>query len=356
MKAIQTGTNASSGATLNSVQHLRAIAAYLVVVFHLTDSLARETGAGVVFSLGAVGVDMFFVLSGFVMAMVVDRAEAVDGSFLLRRWARIAPLYFLMTGLLFAVALVAPGLLNTVKADVGHLVSSLLFLPHDDGHGAATPILTLGWTLNYEMFFYALIAVTTHLFTDRRLYGVIAVIFALILLGRIVPGDNLLFRFYTDPIMAEFAIGIMIYHFAWRHRAPGGAWIYGAALATGLVMLMCQTSVGEGQERLLTWGIPASLVVAGGIRGFDVPIPTLKKLGDWSYSTYLLHIYVIQLVAKLILPHVGISAPSVLAIAILVFPVIAAGSWALFTFVEMPAMRAILRRYEARSAAIAPAE
>jgi peptidoglycan/LPS O-acetylase OafA/YrhL len=341
--AIQTGTTAATGGTLNSVQHLRAIAAYLVVAFHLTDSLARETGAGVVFTLGAVGVDMFFVLSGFVMAMVVDRSEAVDGS-------------FLMTGLLFAVALVAPGLLNTAKADLGHLVSSLLLLPHDDGHGAATPILALGWTLNYEMFFYALIAVTTHLFTDRRLYGVIAAIFALVLLGRVVPGDNLLFRFYTDPIMVEFAIGIMIYHLAWRHRAPGGAWIYGAALATGIVMLMCQTSIGEGQVRLLTWGIPASLVVAGGIRGFDVPIPTLKKLGDWSYSTYLLHIYVIQLVAKLILPHVGISVPSVLAIAVLIFPVIAAGSWALFTFVEMPAMRAILRRHEMRSAAIAAAE
>lgn len=354
--ANQIGTASNSGSTLVSVQHLRAIAAYLVVIFHMTDSLARETGAGVVFTLGAVGVDMFFVLSGFVMAMVVDRAEAVDSSFLLRRWARIAPLYFLMTGALFGLALVAPGLLNTAKVDFGHLLASLLFLPYDDGKGAVTPILTLGWTLNYEMFFYALIAVTTHLFTDRRLYGVIGAIFVLVALGAIVPSDNLYFRFYTDPIMAEFAIGIMIYHLAWRHREAGGGILYSAALVTGIVMLICQNSIGDGQVRLLAWGIPASLVVAGGIRAFDIPIPALRKLGDWSFSTYLLHIYVIQLTAKLILPMVGISAPSVLAIAVLILPVIAAGSWALFTFIEMPAMRKVLRLHAARRHWVVPAE
>ncbi|MFZ1682385.1 MAG: acyltransferase, partial [Rhizobiaceae bacterium] len=333
--------DASRGyAVLPGIQHLRAIAAFLVVFYHITASVAREGGQGVVFVLGAVGVDMFFVLSGFVLAMVVSRAEAVDGGFFMRRFARIAPLYYLMTLGLFVLALAAPGLLNTAHADTAHLLRSLLFLPTGDAAGGLQPILGLGWTLNYEMFFYALIAVTTRFFADNRLNAVILVLAAFVALGAVAPSSSVWVRFYTDPIILEFALGILVFRLVRLNRFTDRLAL--VSLVIGAAMLILGPLPESGMPRLLWWGLPAALVVAGSIRALEFDNAWLRALGDWSYSTYLLHVYVIQAAVKLILPAAGQDMPSVLATALVSLPLIVVGSAALYRLIEMPAMRALL--------------
>lgn len=356
--ATETGRDVPESDTLRThvvlpgIQHLRAIAAFLVVFYHITASVAREAGQGVVFVLGAVGVDMFFVLSGFVMAMVVGRAEVIDGGFFLRRFARIAPLYYLMTLGLFALALAAPGLLNTAQADTTHLLRSLLFLPTETAGGGLQPILGLGWTLNYEMFFYALIAVMTRFFRDERLNGVIVILVAFAALGALAPAPSAWVRFYTDPVILEFALGILVFRLVGHARFGDGAAL--AALVLGATVLMLGPLPANGLPRLVWWGLPAALVVAGSIRALDFASPWLRALGDWSYSTYLLHVYVIQAAVKLMLPAIGLETPSVLATAAVSLPLIVLGSAVLYRFIEMPAMRALLDAGRERRTGHAP--
>lgn len=332
---------------LDSIQYLRAIAAWLVVAYHLTASMARETGADWVFSIGAIGVDIFFILSGLLMAMIVARGEPMDLRFLARRLFRIAPLYYVMTLVLFVIALVAPAVLNTASADPVHLLTSLLFLP---GGGAADdgnqPILSLGWTLNYEMAFYAAVYVAVRVFGDRTLLGLAAVLAALAVVGRLLPDPGMVVSFYTDPIIVEFSIGIVLYNVVMRERrAEPGEGVYWIALASGVMLLAVQFELRDEEWRFLIWGLPAALVVVGGVQTLTMRIGWLRKLGDWSYSTYLLHVYVIQAAAKLVVPAVGWSP----VMAFFLYPVLAlaiiAGSWWLHTRLEIPATRWLQGRF-----------
>ena len=172
--------------TLYPVQYLRAAAALVVMLFHVS-VLSQETWGldpRRVDYVGAAGVDLFFVISGFIMAMIVDRPGRFDGrEFWVRRIARVAPAYWLITCFVFTLAAVAPSLFNSTTADIPALLTSLLFLAVDTGNGSTVPLLVVGWTLNYEVFFYAIVAVTAGLFSDRRLLGASGVIICLVTAG-----------------------------------------------------------------------------------------------------------------------------------------------------------------------------
>jgi exopolysaccharide production protein ExoZ len=204
----------ASTETLYSVQYLRAAAALAVVYYHVS-ALSQETWGldpERIDHVGAAGVDLFFVISGFVMAMIVGRPGAFDGrEFWVRRIARVVPAYWVITFAVFALAWFMPHLFNSTTADVYTLMTSLSFLALDQGDGNTTPLLVVGWTLNYEIFFYAIVALTAGLFGDRRLHGASLLLIALVVLGLwFVPEDPSL-AFYTDPILLEFVFGILIY-------------------------------------------------------------------------------------------------------------------------------------------------
>src|SRR5262249_39672775 len=132
-------------ATLDSLQALRAVAALSVVLYHI-DFIGR----------GAFGVDIFFVLSGFIICHVTaaDRQH-----FLLKRLIRIVPLYWARTLVVCALALAAPRLLQTTSDSWMGLLKSLFFIPYEKESGRVYPVLFLGWTLNYEMFFYVVFSI-----------------------------------------------------------------------------------------------------------------------------------------------------------------------------------------------------
>src|SRR5882672_247790 len=165
---------------LDSVQALRALAALCVVVYHV-DFVGR----------GAFGVDIFFVISGFIICHVT--AKDHDG-FLRKRLIRIVPLYWAGTLCLYCLGLVAPRLLQS-EPTLSGLVNSLLFIPYAKEGGRVYPILFLGWTLNYEMFFYALFACALAL--NRRLapITVCAALVVLVAAGQPVAPSSVIGRF-----------------------------------------------------------------------------------------------------------------------------------------------------------------
>ena len=140
-----------------SIELLRFLAATAVVFVHIP-----------IVKFGNIGVDIFFAISGFVMML---STESSSKNFFLKRIIRVAPTYYIFTLGVFFSALIAPSVLNNTTADFSQLVQSFLFVPFDKNGVGHYPILFLGWTLNYEMYFYLLFALA--LFTINILMCVV---------------------------------------------------------------------------------------------------------------------------------------------------------------------------------------
>lgn len=287
--------------TLYPVQYLRAAAALVVFLFHIS-VLSQQVWAldpARVDQVGAAGVDLFFVISGFIMAMIVARPGAFDGKeFWIRRIARVVPAYWAVTIGVFALALFIPSIFSSTTADIGKLLTSLAFVPLDDGTGSLAPLLVVGWTLNYEMFFYAVVAVSAGLFGDRRLIGASALLLTLVAIGLVVDPGHPTVGFYTDPMLLEFVFGILIFNLWSRTKDQKSQAGSLAAFVSGVLLLIIQWETPVGEWRALFWGAPAALVLYGGLGCLSFRSQLLARLGDWSFALYLTHIFVVTFYIK----------------------------------------------------------
>ncbi|HLY79167.1 MAG TPA: acyltransferase, partial [Caulobacteraceae bacterium] len=141
---------APSRPTLQWLQALRGFAALSVVAYHAFQWIDDR------FWVGAAGVDVFFVISGFIIWTVGSGEEASPGVFVWRRLTRVAPAYWLATGAVIALATLWPTLLRQVTLSPAHVALSLAFIQHIDPRGLPFPVLPPGWSLNYEAVFYGL--------------------------------------------------------------------------------------------------------------------------------------------------------------------------------------------------------
>ena len=310
---------------------LRAVAALAVVLFH-----CHWTG------IASFGVELFFVISGF----VICHAAAQDPRhFLAKRVARVVPLYWLATCGVFAIAMLAPALVPATHATGHNLLRSLTFWPYRRDDGADMPVLFLGWTLNYEAFFYALFALC--LAISRRFAPILAM-GVLVLAVAVHPwfaplGDPL--DFWTRPMLLNFACGIAAW-LIWRkagdllHRIPAlAAGAIAAASFGGLVI-----GLQHGLPGPLPWSgmSSAALLLALLALGHRIRWPaTLLLVGDASYSLYLLHPYVLEVINR----KVDAFGPAPAGVLATIGAVLAAVALALgvFRLVERPSNRALRR-------------
>ena len=347
---------------IRNLQVLRAFAALSVVYLHVVSDAGLNLGIG----FGGYGVDLFFVISGFTMAFI-GRTGA--GLFFLRRCIRIVPLYWAATLGTFLIAWFAPDLLQSASASVPHLLHSLLFLPYPNKLGLMQPTLALGWTLNYEMYFYLVFAVAL-LFTRR-----FAPLLATLLLAvnaaaiRLAGTHDKAVLFYADPIICEFALGVAVYYLlectrAWRPvqiRAILRAPLLASAALLAVIALPLQ-EIFIAADRALYAGIPAMvlLLCAISLELFYSISPKHRwfvVLGDSSYVLYLIHPYIIYGVIRLLLTpaHRGIGGT---ALAIVVLPLLATlAAVAIHLVLERPLLEYLRGRipmgFPARAAAAA---
>lgn len=208
---------------INAIQGLRGIAALLVVSDHsilhfleLTnaDRLANDHLTYVAETLGRHGVEIFFLISGFVMTVASYddfRMPNATSGFLWRRIIRIVPLYWLVTALAVAAYLWRGQVLHPLQ-----VIKSLAFIPYENERGLFHPLVQRGWTLNYEMFFYLLFAVALTQRPRRGLTAIISVLLLLTVVGEFWPSGKCgadsckLLSFYLQPIMLYFAGGIVL--------------------------------------------------------------------------------------------------------------------------------------------------
>ena len=334
------------------VQMLRAIAA-LAVVFH--HSLEESNGAVSAFSpdwlttFGASGVDIFFVISGFIMLYTsfrTARPSISPGTFLFRRATRIYPFYWTcclaMLGVLFF------GFLQHHHLTPAEIALSLALLPNQG------LLITVSWTLVYEIYFYIIFAIMlVSRSAVNSVFGTTAVLAILWLLGETL-GSGTLRKFLSDPIPFEFAAGLWLGLSFKRATAVQRRWPMSpawAVLGFGLLALAplyvshATTAGLSGWLRIFAWGLPSTLIVAAFLPVAS-PSNALQRLmvflGDASYALYLTHVFVMigygfSLKAKLVS-----QAPQIAIVPIVVLLAIAVGVTAHLT-VEKPLLRVIRR-------------
>jgi exopolysaccharide production protein ExoZ len=325
-----------------SIQYLRALAALCVVVFHALESSPYRL------RVGAAGVDVFFIISGFIMATLMLGAEADPKRFLSRRINRIVPLYWCVTLITLAVGWIKPAFFYRFDGTLQNAVLSLLFLPHGGTVGAA-PVAPLGWTLEYEMFFYALCVLALLAPVAHRLKLLGVFLLALVALGFALPQSNDFVRVYTNPLLLEFGAGLVL-AVLWRSNLLPPTWPAALGLCAGFFGFAAE-QVGwmpQSGIRVFDWGLPALLVVAGAL-GLESAGKVSHwrfglLLGDASYSLYLTHGFVVSAVAwELSAAPLWLRAGLILASACLL-------GVASYTFFERPMTRLLNARSPALKA------
>lgn len=277
--------------TFLGIQYLRALAAALVVAFHVASANDFD------FSIGASGVDIFFIISGFVMWVSTCGRHISPRQFLARRLMRLAPIYWLATLVTAAFALLKPQFFYGITITASTLLNSLYFVPYENAGGNMWPIVLQGWTLNIEIFFYALLALCLLLPLRLRLSALAVAVIAMVTLPLYVPLFSAPMRTWTDPILLELVAGFFL------GRAYTGGWLNNSVMGFPLLLAgiagFGMHAYLPGELRYISYGLPAFALVAGCIiieLNHGMPeIKTLHYLGDASYSLYLWHSLIIIL-------------------------------------------------------------
>lgn len=278
-----------------SIQYLRGIAAFMVVLFHLEVQLSKLGYEGYWPQGLAAGVDIFFIISGFIMWVTTAGKAMTPANFWYRRIIRIVPLYWALTTLMIVIGLVAPQLVQVPTGDFGYLAASYFFVPSTNPiTGDVKPVVPLGWTLNYEMLFYVIFGLLLLARPIVRFWGTVGVLFILVFGGAFLGLDrHTPIGYFTSGIMLEFAWGMGLGYVAHKtgllSRMPSQiGWLF---VVLGLAFLAAFSADGSILHRVFISAIPATLVVAGGLvieRNGRLPhIRALHWLGDSSYSLYL---------------------------------------------------------------------
>lgn len=346
-----------------SLQILRALAALSVIYAHIRYDFGVKFGIADFPPRIApfdAGVDMFFVISGFVMVYASERLFGGRGAareFLARRILRIVPLYWATSLAALAYILARQRASDLVPHAVfaKWTAASFLFIPYARTNGEMSPLNGVGWTLNYEMFFYAVFALAIALPRRAAVTAVTLLFAAMVLVGlRFGPLPEPA-AFWCDPLILEFVFGMLI-ALAMREGVRLPSWLAHGIILGGCAVFLVAEQIGEA-PRVLHFGLPSALIIAGltlnaswsGTASPGRLARVFLFLGDASYSIYLVHPF--ALTAPRLL-HFGLAGDGVappsqpwLYAALQLAAALAAGV-IVHLAVELPITRALRRRWE----------
>jgi len=345
--------------TIYNIQFARAFAALLVVYAHL-----NYPGA----SFGQFGVDIFFVISGFIMTMICHESPR---NFLVRRVVRIAPLYWLVTTAVYLLSYVRPDLLNSTTANFGNFLKSVFFIPYVKENGTVHPMLDVGWTLNYEMYFYLAIGSALLFSAPRRATlvasaGLTVIFLVLKLVSTFAPPTSPMAAvwvgFYGSDRIFEFIAGVGVYYYSRTESILKWGVIF--CVVTSILCIVFMTAVNLSVPHwetapFLSRTIPSALFVISMLalerRSFVLTKWTI--LGDASYALYLTNEFVVEGTQKIgtRILHLSTYSPVTCAVIFVLSELLAV---AIFLLVEKPMhdwMRALVEgRRKSSPKAIVP--
>ncbi len=321
---------------LFTIQSLRGIAAAIVVLNHLQFYQVKYFGKAAwlpsSMCVGEFGVDLFFVISGFIMTYVTPRAFPDwrdQAAFLLRRFLRVYPVYWALAIPLIFIWLYDPKLINSHEGNEVNITTSLLLIP-----SRIPPVLGVAWTLIYEIYFYCIASLIFY-FAGRWRILLISIWLLAIVASRVIhPG---LFSFaclnvWLSTLSFEFMAGMLLAHFIQNVS------IRISGLVASLLILLAlaaafYNAVRHGRyvsdpfsnTRCFFYGLPA-LVTVGTVVQMEIQgqwslVKSLVWLGDRSYSLYLVHLPILSgflLLASRFIHHSGRLEASLLILVVVV--------------------------------------
>lgn len=338
---------------LASIQVARGVAALSVVAFHATSSESKYfTDVSILpdfFEGGMAGVDLFFVISGFVMVLTTRGRHGNPrevGKFAWNRLFRIYPTYWFYFLLLVPVFFLAPGWVNSSQGNQVDLIASFFLLPSE-----LLPLLLVAWTLTIELWFYIVFALV--LFAPERFlpaaFGVWFVILVVVNWSGPITANPFV-EVPANAMAIEFIFG-GIAALLFRRVNPAvavGCGVAGIALILTIGEATVQDlTAGPGLLRPLTLGLGCALIMLAvtawehrvGIGYFA----RLSILGDMSYSVYLSHVLVLAVMGRVWLAVPGelaTNAPLVIAWWILTAVAVLVVGFLSYILVERTTMRA----------------
>lgn len=266
---------------LQNIQALRAFAALNVVLFHIIGTSAYYHQGTSILSIlegwGTNGVDIFFVISGFVMVYAQYKNPKSPMLFFKHRIIRIVPLYWLLMFFLLFLYFTFETSFRNLSPTFENSLLSFFFL--SNLLGEEHPLLYLGWTLEYEMFFYVLFSVG--LFFENKVISFCIPIFVLVILT--ATG-------MSNLIVLEFALGMLCAYLyltkKWTHFVV-------PSFILGLTLLLSSIFIKLELDRFIVSGIPSALLVFGVVNLPQYKNKVVSLLGAASYSIYLVQVFTI---------------------------------------------------------------
>lgn len=339
-------------AKLHTIQYLRALAAILVLISHALIYPVAEASLAVG-RIGWLGVILFFVISGFIMVTVTGEGRFDAGRFMRRRIFRVVPLYWGITIAAAVMTILVPGLFRSMAFDAQQVLLSLLFLPFYNPvtHGLH-PFYKLGWTLNYEMFFYLTFAALAVLGATNRVVALTAIYVTLAILGWALHPHAAIPSFYTSFMPLAFVAGAWLglgHIKKWLKVTSRGALF--AIILLGAIGLIEGFAVDRGiiEDQAAFVGYltfaTALVVLCVAIEPRIPKLKLLERLGDASYSIYLMHMFAVAGIAGIVLRLTGVhdTVATLLAVTTAIFGGLLLG-WLSFRYIESPLLRR-LRAY-----------
>lgn len=327
-----------------SIQVLRGFAALLVVLVHSTlkaQSLGMEAR---VFEIGHSGVDLFFIISGFIMMMIGAR-ENNFYLFMSKRIIRVIPLYYIITTMALLVYIYNPSLIKGNNGVIS-IINSYLLIPAQ----GKSFLLSVGWTLSYEMFFYLVFA--SVVFIKSSLKGIVASLILVILLVVGRNSDNYVAHSFFSPIILEFSIGIFcfyVYNFLQTKISNKKKYTISALLL--IVGISCFAVQKDPlftifENRVIDLAIPMMFVFLSFIfseaffkkNKMRNIIKMFTYIGDSSYSIYLTHLFSLAILAK-IFTRLEINNPFVFLLSCLIASV--AGGFICYELIEKNTLKTL---------------
>ncbi|ASJ72931.1 acyltransferase family protein [Granulosicoccus antarcticus] len=285
---------------LHALQYLRAVAALAVVYSHTVIQVADYQQY--LTDAGSFGVDIFFVISGFIMIYIAKPSDT-PVNFFIHRIRRVAPMYWFFTLLMAAILLAMPSVFKNTVFDVKAMFLSLAFIPHWSlAHTTeAWPIVAPGWSLNFEMYFYLIFAVSLFCAQRFRIAFITLVITAVFLIATVLnDGQSAIAEFFSKSLVFEFILGMLLavaFKRGFRLPPATAAWL--------LLLASCVLLIKLPLPRIFEYGIPSFLVVMACLYVKIGEHRWAVLLGDASYALYLSHIFTLGVLRKFVAPHLG---------------------------------------------------